>query len=476
MRFGGFIGPSYKLRSVNVDCQRCINLYPEMTESGRGKEQEVAALVSTPGLLELVDLGDGAIRGEWAASNGEFFVVRANKLYRVSSSFVETELGTLNSSTGPVSMADNGLHVVVVDGEDGYVWTIGSSSFAEITDPDFPGAAQVTYQDGYFVFVKPNSGQFFISGLNDTTFDALDIATSEGSPDDIVATLSNQRDLWMFNEKTIEIFFNSGNADFPFERIQGAYIEKGCAAAYSVAKIDNTVFWLGRDEVGTGVVYSAKGYQPQKISTHAVDQAIQGYSDISDARAYAYQQDGHSFYVLNFPSANTTWVYDAATGLWHERVFTNQGVFERHRADCHAFAHGKHVVGDYENGKLYELSLSTYTDNGSAITRQRIAPHVTKGLGRIFHNGLQLDMETGVGLDGTGQGTDPKVMMQFSDDSGHSWSNEKWASIGRIGQRKARAIWRRLGVSRDRVYKITITDPVKVTLIGAELDALQGAS
>lgn len=476
MRFVGFIGPSYTLRSVNVDCQRCINLYPELNEIGSGKEREVAALVQTPGLDELVDLGTGPIRGEWTASNGELFVVSRNKLYRISTAWAATELGTLSSTSGPVSMADNGLHLMVVDGEFGYVWTFQSSSFALITDEDFLGADMVSYQDGYFITNVPDTGQFQITGLNSVDFDALDIATSEGNPDVIVGHVSDHRDLWMFNKNTTEVFFNSGNADFPFERIQGAFIEHGCAAAFSIQKMSNTVYWLGRDDKGAGIVLKAQGYQPQRISTHAVEQAIQSYGDISDARAYTYQQDGHHFYALNFTSANTTWVYDVTTNLWHERVYTNQGQFERHRANTHAFFNSKHVVGDYENGKLYDLSTSVYSDNGSEITRRRVAPHMSQGLKRMFFDRFELDMETGTGLDGTGQGVDPKVILEFSDDGGHTWSNEKWASFGRIGARYARAVWRRLGCSRDRVWRVTITDPVKVTLIGAEVDVTQGAS
>jgi hypothetical protein len=179
----------------------------------------------------------------------------------------------------------------------------------------------------------PNSGQFQITGLNDVTVDALDVATAEGSPDNLVGLISDHRDLWLFGTDSTEVFFNSGNADFPFERIQGAFIEHGCAAKFSIAKMANTVFWLGQDDKGNGIVLMAKGYQPQRISTHAVEQAIQSYGDISDAKAYTYQQNGHNFYVLNFSAAQTTWVYDLTTNLWHERVYMNQGSYERHRAD-----------------------------------------------------------------------------------------------------------------------------------------------
>lgn len=448
-----------------------MNLYCERHEIGNGKEQEAFSLHGTPGLLLKLTLPTSPIRGIYTASTGSVYAVGGNKLYSISTAFVATERGTLSTSSGQVSIADNGIDLVIVDGQNGYKLTFGSNTFAAITDEDFVGADIVAFQDGYFIFNKPNSGQFYISGLNDTTIDELDFATSEGNPDNIVGHISVHRELWMFNEKTTEIFYNSGDADFPFARLEGGFIEFGCGARFSIAKMNNTVFWIGKNEAGTGIVYKAQGYQPQRISTHAVEQAIQGYADFSDATAFCYQQEGHNFYVLNFPSADTTWVFDDTTGLWHERAFTNDGVLERHRANFYTFGHDIHLVGDHETGKIYKLDPETYTDDGAAITRLRIAPHLTSGLKRVTFHKFQLDMETGVGIDGSGQGDNPQAMMEFSDDGGHTWSNEIWTSFGAIGARNARAIWRRLGTSRDRVFSITITDPVKVVLIGAEMEA-----
>jgi hypothetical protein len=476
LRFPGFIGPSYVNQSINVDCQRCLNLFPEINESGRGKEQEVACLIGTEGLTRLLTLAETPIRGTYRTSTGVLFAVGGTKLYRISSLWVATEIGTLLTSDGFVSMADNGTTLFLVDGTNGYTHTLSGDTLAQVTDPDWMSAVQVLFQDGYFIFVKADSQQFFISGLNDVTIDALDIASSEAQPDLVVAAISDHRDLWLFNENSIEVFYNSGDADFPFQRMQGAFIEHGCAARFSVAKMNNTVFWLGKDDKGQGIVYMAQGYQPRRISTHAVEFAIQGYGDISDAIGYTYQQNGHFFYVLNFTGANTTWVYDSATNLWHERGYNNDGALTRHRANYHTFVYNTHVVGDYENGKLYKLDPTVYTDDGEEIVRMRIAPHLTSGLTRVFYPSFQLDIESGVGIDGSGQGTDPQAMLVWSDDGGHTWSNEKWTTLGAIGQTKLRAVWRRLGSSRDRIFKIVISDPVKVTMIGAELEVEKGAS
>lgn len=478
MRFPGFIGPSYTLQSVNVDCQKCVNLFPEINALGTGKEREVGALVPTPGLRLLLTIADSPIRGFWSASNGEFYVVGGQKLYFISSSWIATELGTLNTDSGFVSMADNGTHLVIVDGTDGYSWNMSTDSFAEISDPDFQPADQVTFIDGYFVFNKSGTAQFFISGLNDITFDALDTATAEGSPDALVGTMASNQNVFLFGSKSIEVYYNSGDPDFPFSRIQGAVIDFGCAAPFSVAKLVGSLYFLGGDSTGSGIVYRMNGFQPQRISTSAIEAVIRELTtdQIAEARGFTYQQGGHLFYCLNIPGLESTWVYDATTEFWHERTYLNLWSFERHRADCHALAYGENVVGDYENGNIYALDPDTYTDNGTAIARIRAAPHFSKGLKLIRHNMFQLDMETGVGTSGTGQGVNPKVMLRWSDDGGHSWSNEYLADIGKIGNRLTRVNFRRLGMSRDRVYEVKITDPVKVVLIGAEIDVEEGLS
>lgn len=489
MRFVGFIGPSYTLESKNVDCQRCVGLYPELDELGTGKAKEVAALVSTPGLALFASIGTGIGRGSILAANGRHFVVIGTGLYEVLSDATYTLLQTLTTSFGSVSIADSGPHLAVVDGSTtGYFLTYATNVISTIpfpTDIDFiafQGCDQVQFQDGYFIYKHKNTGQFFISGLvgstvaDDTTIDPLDFGSSDASPDNLVAIISDHKNLWLFNTQTTEVFYDSGDPNFPFAAISGAFIEVGCAATFSVAKMSNTVYWLGQDKHGTGMVFQATGYAPVRISTHPLELAIQSYGDISGATAYTYQEHGHYFYVLNFPTANTTWVYDSTTKLWHERTYTNQGQLERHRGMCHTFAFNKHLVLDYANNNIYEMSRAIYSDNGREITRLRASPHFTNNLDRVFFASFQLDMETGIGLDGTQQGTDPQVMLRWSDDGGHSWSNEHWVSGGKIGVTKKRAIWRRLGKSRDRVFEIKITDPVKVTLIGAEIKLVPGAN
>jgi len=289
-----------------------------------------------------------------------------------------------------------------------------------------------------------------------------------------VGIIADHRQLWVFGTDSVEVWYNAGSADFPLERIQGAFNEIGCVSAYSIAKLDNGLFWLGTDARGQGIVYRANGYTGTRVSTHAIEYAIAQYGNISDAIAYTYQQEGHAFYVLTFPSGNATWVYDVSTQAWHERAGFDAGQFMRHRSNCQCNFGGNIIVGDFENGNLYRFDLDVYADNGGVqkwLRSWRALPPGENNFKRTAHHTLQLNAETGVGLN-TGQGSDPQVMLRWSDDGGHTWSNEHWASMGQIGQYGYRTFWRRLGMTlklRDRVYEVSGTDPVKIAITGAEL-------
>ena len=465
------LGSSYVARSVNAADARMVNLFPEIVpEAGK----EPAFLNRAPGLKLEVAVGTGPIRGLWVLA-GNMYVVSGNQLYRLDSNYNISMVGYVSGSPGPVSMADNGTQLFVACNGPSYIYNSLTNVFQQITDPDFPGAVTVGYLDGYFVFNEPSSQKIWVTGLLDgTSVDPLDFASAEGSPDGVVGIIVDHGQLWVYGTNSIEVWYNSGNADFPFSRIQGAFNELGCAAAYSIAKMDNGLFWLGKDARGQGMVYRANGYSGQRISTHAVEWHIQQYGDLSDAIGYTYQQDGHSFYVLIFPSADTTWVYDVATQAWHERAGFSNGEFTRHWSNCQAFFNNKVLVGDYRNANVYSFDLDDYSDNGSIqkwLRSWRALPTGQNNLKRTAHHSLQLDCETGVGLN-LDQGSNPEVMLRWSDDGGHTWSNEHWVSIGKIGEYYRRAIWRRLGMTlklRDRVYEVSGTDPVKIAIMGAEL-------
>jgi hypothetical protein len=465
------LGSSYVLRSPNAANSRCVNLYPEIVPEG-GKE--AAWLQRCPGLSLITTIGAGPIRGLWTFG-GYGYVASGSEFYQLDTEWNAVLRGTI-SGTGPVSMSDNGTQLIIVTNPDAYIFTPSTNTFEQVLDPDFPGAVTVGFIDGYFVFNQPNSQKIWLTAsYNGLLIDPLDFASAEGSPDNIVSLIVDHREVWIFGTNTVEVWYDAGLPDFPLTRIQGAFNEIGCLAAYSVAKLDNTLFWLGADARGNGIVYKAKGYTGERISTHAVEWQIQQYTDLSDAVGYTYQQDGHAFYVLNFPNANTTWVYDVATGAWHERASWVNDQFARHRSNCQMNFNNRIVVGDYENGNIYYFDLDKYDDYSGVqkwLRSWRALPTGENNLKRTTQHSLQLDCQTGVGLDGTTQGTDPQVMLRWSDDGGHTWSNEHWKSMGKIGAYGYGTIWRRLGMTlkiRDRVYELSGTDPVKIAIMGAEL-------
>jgi len=467
------LGAANVARSVNAADNRCVNIFAEAVQEG----QTAAFFNRAPGLRHLQDIGMGPIRGLWAhqTHGDDFYVASGNEFYKVTGlTATPLLLGTITGD-GPVSIADNGTQLFIACNPDGFIYNEATDVFAQITDPDFAGAVTVAYLDGYFVFNQPDSEIVWVTSLLDgTSVDPLDFASVEASPDLMVALASVHRELWMFGSNSIEVWYDAGNADFPLAPIQGAFNEIGCVAAFSVAKLDNSVWWLGQDDRGQGIVYRSQGYAAKRVSTHSVEWQIQQYSTLTDAVAYTYQQDGHAFYVLNFPTANTTWVFDVATGLWHERAGFVNGSFTRQRANCQCNFKGTIIVGDYQDGSIYALDMTNYADDDRPqkwLRSWRALAPGTNNLKRTAQHSLQLNLETGVGLN-SGQGSDPQVMLRWSDDGGHTWSREHWTTVGKIGEYGKRAIWRRLGMTqklRDRVYEISGTDPVKISIMGAEL-------
>jgi len=509
------LGSTYVARSVNAADARMINLFPEIVPEGG---VEPAFLNRAPGLNFLQTVGTGPIRGLWAhQTNGsDFYVVSGTEVYKLTgTTATPTKIGDV-SGTGPVSIADNGAVIFFACDGPSYTYYEPTGAFDAITDPNFPGAVTVAYIDNLFVFNEPNSQRIWsVDTVNPANgdyiyplvFNALDFASADGSPDGVVAINVDHRQLWVFGTDSVEVWYNAGLANFPLTNIQGAFNEVGCVAAFSVAKLDNTLFWLGTDARGQGIVYRAQGYAASRVSTHAVEYAIAQYGNIADALAYTYQEEGHSFYVLTFPSANATWVYDVATQAWHERAGWVNGAFTRHRSNCQCNFGGNIIVGDFENGNIYTLDLNTYADNGQPqkwLRSWRALPQGQNNWKRTAQHSLQLNCESGVGLNGyvanesiflqtesgeylitedgnylitdqeipATQGANPEVMLRWSDDGGHTWSNEHWSQMGKIGEYYRRVFWRRLGMTlklRDRVYEISGTDPVKIDIVGAEL-------
>lgn len=454
---------AYEARSIIADAQRCVNLYPEANPKD---SPSPFTYYPTPGLTLRGEATQNYCRCTYRASNGNLYACYGTKIYSISHNYVFAELGTIGFGTTPVSMADNGTTVVIVDGTpNGYTITMATDAFGTISDPAFYGADRVDYIDTYFVFNKPGTPQWYISGSNAVTFDPLDFANKVGYPDNIVSLIVMHREVWLVGELTTEIWYNSGAADFTFQQMPGAYIEHGCVAKYSLAKQDLSVYWLSQDLQGNAMVLKGANYQVTRISTHALETAMQSYGAIADAVGFTYQQDGHVFYVLNFPTADKTWVYDEATQLWHERVWIDEdGTEHRMRAGTYALAYGKRFVGDWQNANLYTWETEVYTDNGDPIVRIRSFPHLMNDGNRAFYSRFIADMQVGTQEDPT-EAT-PVVNLRWSVTRGASWSNRIPRSLGRAGQYLTSLLFPRIGMARDMVFELSWSAPVKTALNG----------
>jgi hypothetical protein len=467
-----FVGPSYQARSLRVDAQRAVNCYLEQDPAGTNP----LALYGTPGLTLRATIGDGPHRG--SITQGSYgYVVSGSNVYRLDSAYTATLLGVLDTSTGQVGMASNGTEVLIVDGVGG--WLATESGLTEITDTDFPnGVTSCGFIDGFFVVGGDGTGQFYCNQTpnSGSAWNGLDFASAEGNPDPISRLVVDHREVWLVGTVTTEVYVNTGNADFPFERNGSVFIETGTAAPWSVVSMDNSLYMLAQDESGAGVVVRIQGYNPVRVSTHAIETAIAGYGDISDAVAYSMTYDGHAWYVLHFPTADHTWVFDAATQQWFEWLWRkpSTNTLHRHRGLTHLYFGRKHLVGDWESGKLYSLEDAVYTDNGDPILRLRASQTLDAPDGeQMFYEQIIVEMETGVGL-ATGQGSDPQLMLRYSNDGGRSWSNYKTRSMGGAGSYATRVKYGPTGAGRNRVWEISMTDPVPFVVVGANVRASKG--
>lgn len=459
-----FLGGAYEGRSSNVSPETCINWFYEKGESGE-------SLAPTPGATLFATTKTGEVRGCLDYNDKAWFVT-GDRFYEVDSNGVSTERGSLKTSTGHISMAHNGTReganqqIMIVDGLFGYIYDNNTQTLSEITDIDFTASQSVVFMDGYFIFAQKDTDRFWLSGLYDgSTVDPTDFSTAEGYPDRIQALIADRRELYIFGESTLEVWYNAGDSDNTFQRFQGGFTETGLAAVFTPAKFDNSVIWLTQNDRGHGLVaILGDGYQPKIISTPEVNYQISTYSRIDDAFGYAYQDEGHEFYVLTFPTEKVVWVYDASTTIWHRRGHVIDDVFpNRERYNCHTFAMKKHLLGDFSTGDIYLMDPSVGTFNGERIPRERIAPEFTNEERRMRISQLQLNMQEGIGdpnEDDTG------MWLSYSKDGGHTYSDEVKRSAGNTGQYKHRVIWRKLGRARNWIFRIRTWTPNKPVLKG----------
>lgn len=348
--------------------------------------------------------------------------------------------------------------------------------FGRITDAGFLGAQRIAFIEGWLIFNQPGTRTFYTTGPTpyQMLFPGAFFALKDSSTDNLITLFENNREAWLIGERTSEVWFNAGGTNFAFQRVPGVGPQIGCAAVNSITRVGAQLFWLARNEQGQNVIVATEQYAWARVSTHAIEFAIAQYPVVSDAIGYGYEDQGHAFYMLTFPTADVTWCFDLTSKLWHRRASFDDttGLYHRHRSNCFMDFGDVRIVGDYQTGQLHQMARTIYTDAGAPLRALRRTPPVwsRQNRERVFHSQLQIEFTPGVGLQ-VGQGSDPKVMLRWSDDGGFSWSNEHWTSIGRVGRTKHRAMWRQLGRARDRVYEAVFTDPVPRDIIGATLYA-----
>lgn len=454
-------------KSPFVTAKLMQNVYAEIRPAGE-KSQIVA--YGTPGLNLFDSLGDTPVRGGIEfEKNSVIYVVHRGAFYEVNNAGVNTARGMLATTTGRVSMAHNGVQVMIVDGTSGYIFNTSTNTFSAITDIDFPAnPITVAFLAGRFVVNFRGSSRFYWSDLYDgLTWDALDFANAESNPDPILSVYVSNGQLHLLGEKTTEFWGVSNVGDQPFVSLTGTATEWGLGATWSIAKFDNSYACLIKNRMGEYMIAQMIGYTPKKISTPDLDVVISRYSTVTDATAYSYMVGGHAMYVISFPSAMATWFYDGSTGMWQK--MKSYGI-ERHRGEFALQLQARTILFDYENGNLYQIDPEALTDNGDPIEREIVGETIEADGNKFFTvDRLRVDMETGVGTE-SGQGSNPQVMLCVSRDNGKTWGAEMWKDMGAIGQYSARVEWRRLGTTRSFTPKIRITDPVKVTFVNADIN------
>lgn len=431
-----------------------INWFPA-SDQERG-----VVMFGCAGLKSRLILGDDFPIRALKKCGSNLYVVYGPSVYVLDVDLSPTPVGGITSQYGHVWIEYNGYQVVFCDGQDYWVYNENTQVFQQVGGTEFPGAAYLTYQDGYGIWGPPNSNRFYVTNLDDFLgLDYLNFATLEGLPDNIVVAKSHYRELWIFGERTIEIWQNVGTSPFPFARAQGAYVEQGCGASASIGIGDNVIYWLSQHRQ----VLSAVGYQPTIISSRKLERELADYETVADAIGFVWVNEGHTFYQLTFPNAKVTWVYDAATQIWHKRSsfeWPGETLQGQHRANCYAHYNDLHLVGDYATGTIYGMDRDYFDDDGEPLVAQLQSMEIRQEGKLQFFPPLQIYFEHGQGLT-TGQGFDPQAMLSWSNDGGFTWGPELWSPIGKIGEYGTRSIWRRGGSAYTRSYRLMVSDPVK---------------
>lgn len=470
------IGPSYSQLSVDLNAQERINFYPVVDESSGFSS---TALYPTPGLTQLANITASSPwrAGGLISTENFIFGVLGSSLYKmsyepVSKALTTTLVGSLSTSTGPITMARGYNQIVFSDGTYGYVYNFNTSTYTQITDVNFLGASALVYLDGFFIYSKTGSNIMYASSIEDgTTWPAVNQTTSNANGDLAVNLAINNRELYVFGTNTVEIWYDAGNTTgFPFSRRPEVQLETGCANGNLQQSCDRTLYWMDENRY----IVTLESYKVKIISTDPINQYLQSLGSISDAYAFTTIINGHWWYVISLPSAKVSLVYDTTTKQWFKWEYFNPGAaaYEHHRmSDC--IMHKQRCIGtDRQSGKVWLVDPTVYLDGADPIVRTNISHHAHEEFHWLRNGCIEIKMETGVGVN-TGQGITPQIMMQISKDGGHTYGNELWRGIGALGQYKTRIRWNGLGQSKVWTIKHVISDPVKAVILGCSLK-LQG--
>lgn len=482
------LGGAYRARSLIANAQRCVNLVPEKNPES---SQSPAPYTFNPRpgyslLLQAPALGVG--RGIYTATDGKLYMVVGTNVYYVNNNWQATLIGTIALGRSIVSMADNGTNVLMVDGTTaGYSILMATTVMSPIIDPAFYGGDRVEYVGSCFMLNRIGTPQAYISGPNTLTWDPLDFLQKTSSPDPVVIVFALNNQAWVIGTRKGEVWYFSGAADFPFQQLPGVQIEHGIAAKYGVAVTDKYGFWLTQDKDGKPwVAQGSADYSVVRVSTHAIEYAIQNYARWDDAIGYVLQQEGHTYAVFNFPAADKTWVYDLSTKLWHERASIDMnGALHRDRGQMHAYAYNTNVVQDWQTGDLLKSDPNLFDDKGIVFPCIRTFPHSVAAMQNISYRCLTADMEVGergaaipspwssgfsTGFGPLPDDSAPKVFLRQSIDRGKSFRSARARNIGKVGEYKKIPRWWRLDLARDCVFELSWAVNAKTSLNGVFLD------
>lgn len=450
-------GTGMKSLAATVTAQRRLNCFYDVRKDG---DKANIILRGTPGSSVFVTLPDAPIRG-WRVVGTLLYVVAGSHVYTVTFGGVITNLGAIVNSGQYVSMTDDAVRLLIVDGQQGYTVLLPSGAPTVIADINFPnGATTCDTLDSRAIVEFPSTNrQFYVSSLLDSsTWGPQIFGTKENTADQLVAVSVLNGILVLFGLQSIEFWQDVGSTPLPYQRINGATQTWGLAAKFSRAYLNNSMVFLAQNPQGGIQVMKLSGYTPVRISDSDLENIIGNFTIYSDAVAMTYMVDGHPMYQLTFPNAGRSFLYDDSTGFWYETQ-SGVGLTGRHFGNLGITFNAKNYASDLTTGRIYLLDTDIYTDNGIAIKRQVRSRHLRVDGNDFSISEVTLEMETGVGTD-TGQGNDPRVMMQVSRDGGRTYGVERWAKIGKGGQYKKRVHWSQLGSSRDFVLSFTMTDPV----------------